>query len=142
MRKTHILDIRYRIVFTLKLDLALKIWYNAFVKTFIHMEFIFRFIWVAICAFLVTILIEYIDTHTGFLQTLFFPQMIDFIHGFGLSAKKVLFISLFLFFYLTALDKYIGRGLFLLLGMAFWVVIIGLVILCSYWFLSWLAGCL
>lgn len=106
------------------------------------MEHIFRFIWVAICAFAVTVLIDYINDQTSFLQTLFFPNMINFIHGFGISAKKVLFILFMLFFYITSVDKYMGRGIFLTLGVIIWVIVIILIVLCGYWFLTWLMGCL
>ncbi len=106
------------------------------------MEHIFRFIWAAICAWILVWFIGYIDAKTDFLEELFFPNVIDFIHGFGLSAKKVLFFALFLFLWLTGLHKYIGRGIFLLLGIIFWIIIIGLILLGGYWFLTWISGTL
>lgn len=106
------------------------------------MEHAFKFIWAAICAWIFVWLIGYINDHTAFLEKAFFPSILDFIHGFGFSAKKVLFFALFIFLWLTGLHKYIGRGIFFFIGIALWVILIGLILIGGYWFLTWISGTL
>jgi hypothetical protein len=59
----------------------------------------------------------------------FFPSMIAFIHGHGYSVKEILLISIFTFYLVTTLHRYIARGIFVLI---IWTVVIMLVIAAAY----------
>ena len=106
------------------------------------MKYVYAFIWAAICAWVIVWLIGYLDAKYGFLDTLFFPAIINFIHGFGISAKTVLFVVLTFLLWGTEWYKYIGRGLFNLIGLVVLLLFIGLIILGGYWFLNWMSGLL
>lgn len=102
-------------------------------------EGIFSFIWAGICALLSVLLLVYLDGKLHFSSDYFFPQIVDTIHNYGLSVRKVLFFTLYLLYWLTGIHKLFGNGLLSLIGWTVLIVIIGVVLVAGYWFVTWLA---
>lgn len=101
-------------------------------------ESIFSFIWAGICALLSVWLILYVDAKLNFSDDYFFPTIVDAIHSWGLSVRKVLFFSLYLLYWLTGIHKLFGNGLLSLIGWVTLLIIIAVVIVAGYWFVTWL----
>lgn len=102
-------------------------------------ESIFSFIWAGICALLSVLLLVYLDSKLNFSDDYFFPTIVDAIHGWGLSVRKVLFFSLYLLYWLTGIHKLFGNGILALIGWVTLLIIIAVVIVAGYWFVTWLA---
>ena len=103
---------------------------------------IFNFIWTAICAWMAVWIVGYLNLKTGFLQDFFFPAVINFVGGFGVPAKTVLFLALFLIFWATGMHKFVGRWLLTLIGLVALVVVTGALLLIGYHFLMWMISLL
>ncbi len=101
-------------------------------------ESIFSFIWAGICALLSVWLILYVDAKINFSSDYFFPQIVDTIHGWGMSVRKVLFFTLYLLYWLTGIHKLFGNGILALIGWTVLLVIICIVLVAGYWFVTWL----
>ena len=101
-------------------------------------EGIFSFIWAGICALLSVWLILYVDAKLNFSSDYFFPAIVDTIHGWGLSVRKVLFFTLYLLYWLTGIHKLFGNGILALIGWTVLLVIICIVLVAGYWFVTWL----
>lgn len=105
-------------------------------------NFIFGFIWAGICAWMAVWLVGYLNVKTGFLQDFCFPAIINFVNGFGFSAKTVLYLVLFLIFWATGMHKFVGRWLLNLIGLVTLIVVVGALLLGGYLFLSWMISLL
>ncbi len=105
-------------------------------------NFIFGFIWAAICAWMAVWLVGYLNAKTGFLQDFCFPAIINYVNGFGISVKTVLFLTLFLIFWATGMHKFVGRWLLTLIGVIALIIVAGVLLLGGYLFLSWLISLL
>lgn len=101
-------------------------------------EGIFSFIWAGICALLSVWLILYVDAKLNFSSDYFFPAIVDAIHDWGMSVRKVLFFSLYLLYWLTGIHKLFGNGILALIGWVTLLVIICVLIVAGYWFVTWL----
>lgn len=99
---------------------------------------IFSFIWAGICALLSVLLLVYLDSKLNFSDDYFFPTIVDAIHSYGLSVRKVLFFSLYLLYWLTGIHKLFGNGILALIGWTALLVIICVVVVFGYWFVTWL----
>jgi len=106
------------------------------------MKYVYSFVWAALCAWMVIWLIGYFDAKVGFLNDFCFPQIISFIHGYGLSAKTVAFLAIFLIFWATGIHKIVGRGILFLIGWTCIIILVGLALICGYAFLSWIISLL
>ncbi len=100
--------------------------------------FIFSFIWAGICALLSVWLLLYVDAKLNFTEDYFFPWIIDTIHGWGWSVRKITFFALYLVYMITGLHKLFGNGILALIGVVALAIIAILVIAGGYWFVSWL----
>lgn len=103
---------------------------------------IMSIIWALICAWLITRLLLYVDARVGFTQEYFFPDIIDFIHGIGLSARKLFFALIAIVLALTGIHKSFGQVLLFMIGI---VVILGcvtLAVLAAYHIIGFLANSL
>ena len=105
-------------------------------------KIIMSIVWALICAWAITRLLLYVDARVGFTQEYFFPSIIDFIHGFGFSARKVLFTILTAFFAATGIHKFFGKTLLWLIGVVLILACIVLALFIAYHAISWLAGTL
>ncbi len=103
-------------------------------------ESIFSFIWAGICALLSVWLILYVDAKLNFSSDYFFPEIVDTIHGFGLSVRKVLFFALYLLYWLTDISKKFGNWLLAIIGLIALVVIICILLVFGYYIVTKLAG--
>ena len=103
-------------------------------------EKIFSFIWAGICALLSVWLLVYLDAKIGFTEDYFFPVIVDTIHGWGWSVRRVLFFSLFLVYWLTGLHKLFGNWMLTIIGLVAFLIIAALVIIGGCWFIGWLAS--
>lgn len=106
------------------------------------MKYIYEFIWAALCAWMCVWLLGSLDTKFGILQYCFIPNIIEFVHGFGVSAKTILFLAIFLVFWASGIHKIVGRILIIFIGWIVIIILVGLGLMCAYAFLSWLAGSL
>jgi hypothetical protein len=92
---------------------------------------VFSLIWAMLCSWITMKLIVLCDAEWHFTQMAFVPQIIGFIHGFGISAKTVLFLTLTALFTFTGIHRLFGGALKYLLGLVyilFWVTVIGAII--------------
>ena len=105
-------------------------------------EGLFSFIWAGICALLSVWLVLYVDAKIGFSNDYFFPTIVDAIHDFGWSGRKVLFFALYLVYWITGVHKLFGNGLLALIGGTAFLVIAAVIIVAGYWFVSWLVTCI
>lgn len=104
------------------------------------MKYVYNFIWAAICAWMLVWLLGDLDAKFGILNHYYIPNIIEFVRGFGWSAKTILFIATFLVFWTTGIHKIVGRILLFLIGWTVIIILAGLVIMVAYAFLSWLIG--
>lgn len=105
-------------------------------------EGIFSFIWAGICALLSVWLISYVDAKINFSADYFFPAIVDTIHGWGWSVKRVLFFSLYFLYWITGIHKLFGNGILALIGWTVLLVFAAAFIVAGYWFVSWLVTCI
>lgn len=106
------------------------------------MKHIYSFVWAALCAWMCVWLLGSLDAKFGILQHYFIPTIIEFVHGFGVSAKTILFLAIFLVFWASGIHKIVGRIFLLIIGWIVIIIVVGLALMCGYAFLSWLAGLL
>ena len=105
-------------------------------------NFVFSLLWAMICAWLVMKLIIFIDAQYHLSQIAFAPAVINFINGFGISARMVLFVIITAILLFTGAHKWFGGMLVYVLGfayIAFFVALGGAVI---YYVFVWLTGSL
>jgi len=95
---------------------------------------IFSVIWAAVCAWITVWLISMANSKTNFAEWSFIPAVVDAIHNFGWSAKKVLFFTLTAVYLFTGIHKLVGGGILFLLGCSY-LLVVGLLILGGGWLL-------
>jgi hypothetical protein len=99
-------------------------------------NWIFSFVWAAICAWTVVKVLLYFNLAEKM------PWAVGFIHNWGFSAKTVYFLVIFFFFWITGLNKFIGSAIRYLIGSIVLIVVLALVCYFGYAFLTWLIGTL
>lgn len=105
-------------------------------------EGVFSFIWAALCAWIIVWLLLVINAKTGFANEWIFPNVIQWVQNWGVSFRKVLFVALFIILWATGYHKLIGNCILMAIGYICLIAITILALLCAYWLLSTLAGCL
>ena len=94
------------------------------------MKELFIYILVAIgCAAGTMWLIIQGDALWGISGKWIFPSIIAFIHGYGYSVKAILLFSIFSFYMVTTLHRYIARGI---LTLIIWIIILMIAIAGAY----------
>ena len=108
------------------------------------MKTIFSFVWAALCAWAMVMLLLWLDTKLDLREIWFFPEMLEWFRNSGLpfSFRQLLFFGLLLTFLFTGLHKYIGQGILFMIGVVCILVVAILVIFFGYHFVMWLAGTL
>jgi len=114
----------------------------AIVSTIIPKEYIFGLIWAVVCGWLSTKLLVYVDMKTAFTEMYFFPSIVGFIHGLGWSVKITCFVFLSVFFWITGLSKFFGKGLLVIIGISVLIIIIALFCLFMVQLFTGLSGSL
>ncbi|MBR5154767.1 MAG: hypothetical protein IKW58_03490 [Alphaproteobacteria bacterium] len=102
----------------------------------------FDIVWAGILAFFLTKLIIAVDAEKNISEMFYFPEIINLIHGLGMSVKVITFIILTAILYFTNIAKILGNLLLWLIGLAYWLVIAGLIIIVAYNIIIWVAGAL
>ena len=105
-------------------------------------NFIMSLIWALICAWVITRLLVYVDARVGFSQMYFFPSIIDFIHGFGLSAKKVCFTVITMFLFLTGIHRWFGQAILFVIGVVVILACVALAIFVAAHIIGFMANSL
>ena len=78
-----------------------------------------------------------VDDKTAFSTMYFFPSIVGFIHGLGLSVKMTCFIALSLFLFVTGLSKFIGKSLLVLIGFAILLFIVAIAVILLVQLITW-----
>jgi len=105
-------------------------------------EKIFSIIWAALCAWVLTYILLKLDARYNITDMYFLPSMINFIHGFDISVRKVIFFFIFGVFAMSGAHKGIGKILLTIIGVVALLVIVALVVMIAWWFFSLLANSL
>ena len=105
-------------------------------------KIMFDIVWAGILAFFLTKLIIAVDAEKNISEMFYFPEIINLIHGLGMSVKVITFIILTAILYFTNIAKILGNLLLWLIGLAYWLVIAGLIIIVAYNIIIWVAGAL
>ena len=103
---------------------------------------IFSIIWAALCAWILTYVLLKLDARYNIADVYFFPSVVNFIHGFDVPVRKVIFFLFFGVFLLTGLHKGAGKILLAIIGVVALLVIVALFIMIGWWFISLLANSL
>lgn len=103
---------------------------------------IFYFLWAVICAWLFVKLLLWVDFQFELTQTAVFAPVVDFIHKWDLSVRKVLFCVLVIVFLITGIQNYFGHWLLTILGIAIFLFVAMLVIYLGWTFLAWISSLL
>ena len=105
-------------------------------------ELVFYVLTAAGCAWVTVWLLLQGDAAWGMHEWIFFPSLVDFIHSYEFSVKKVLFYTFFVCYLLTGMHRPLGR---FVLKTVIWIIVLMLAILiivAAYHFILWLAGTL
>lgn len=94
-------------------------------------------VWSIFCGWLLTRAIIVVDAKTAFSTMYFFPSIVGFIHGLGLSVKMTCFIALSLFLFVTGLSKFIGKSLLVLIGFAVLLFIVAIAVILLVQLITW-----
>ncbi|MBE6463393.1 MAG: hypothetical protein E7005_06545 [Alphaproteobacteria bacterium] len=105
-------------------------------------EFVYSIILGIVCGWLSTKLLVYVDTKTAFSTMYFFPSIVGFIHGLGWSVKITCFVFLSIFFWITGLSKFLGKGLLFIIGISVLIIIFALFCLFMVQLFTGLSGSL
>ena len=103
---------------------------------------VFSLLWAMICSWLTLRLFIFLEAHFHFSQIAFAPKIIDFIHGYGFSVKKVLFVLITIVYLLTGVHRLFGGLLKYLLGFMYIAFFAAIGIAVIYYVFIWLTGCL
>ena len=93
---------------------------------------IFNIIWSGIIAFFLTRMLIAVEAKTNFADLYCLPQVIEFIHGLGMSARILCFVIITVILAITGIAKLLGNLAFWLIGAALWLVLIALVLMVCY----------
>ena len=103
---------------------------------------IFNIVWAAICAWLFTKILIWVDSQYGLSQMTGILQIVNFAHAKGFSIKAIVFFSLVVLFLLTNFHRLFGY----VLGHAIiWGIILVIIIavgVAGWHFLMWLVSSL
>ena len=105
-------------------------------------ELFFYVLVAAVCAWGTVWLILQGDAAWEISSKWFLPDVINFIHGYGFSGRKVAFYAFFTIYLLTGLHRPLARFIF---KAVIWIIILFIVIvacMAGYKFLLWLASTL
>ncbi|MBQ8751235.1 MAG: hypothetical protein IJZ30_06350 [Alphaproteobacteria bacterium] len=105
-------------------------------------EKFFSIIWAALCAWILTYVLLKLDARYNIADMYFFPSVVNFIHGFNIPVRKVFFFLFSGIFLLTGLHKGAGKILLAIIGVFALLVIVALVVMIGWWFISLLANSL
>lgn len=104
-------------------------------------EKIFEAVWAALCAWLTVWLLLKLNAATDLSEGIF-SAFCGFIHSFGWSVRKVLFIFFFLLYWATGMNKIFGHIILIAIGVITIVFVGSIILYFGYYFLVWLAGTL
>ena len=105
-------------------------------------ELFFYVLVAALCAWGTVWLILQGDAKWEISDKWFLPDVIDLIHGYGFSVKRVAFYAIFVIYLVTSFHRPLARFLF---NVVIWIIIIIIgIVVCGilYSLVLWLAGTL
>jgi hypothetical protein len=105
-------------------------------------DHIFSLIWAAICAWLFTKALIWADSQFGFAAMPVFAWVVNLLHDWGLSVKKVVFFGFLTLFLVTGIHKLLGLWLGKLIGWAALIVIVIVICVVGWHFLTWIVSTL
>lgn len=105
-------------------------------------EHIFYFLWAAICAWIFTKILIWTNDQIGLSVMPGFVWAVDLVHGWGLSIKKMVFFALLVLFLLTGIHKLLGNWLGVLIGWVILIIVVIIVCVVGWHFLTWIVSTL
>lgn len=103
---------------------------------------IFYFIWATICAWLFTKLLLWMDARFELTHIAVINGIVNLIHGWNVSVRKIVFGALLLVFLISGIQKIFGHWILSILGIAAILVVVTFVLMICWYFLSWIISTL